>query len=107
MQTLGLVADGAFETVLFYSSFPVSAISNSFTERDQLFESYLLQGRVHQNLAGNVTDARSRIWRTSWRNPHSTMPWHWRVVLIAGSTVSALRALRLPNFRITPALGGT
>jgi hypothetical protein len=48
MQTLGLVAGGAFETVLFYSSVPVSAVNNSFTERDQRFDSYLLLRRVIQ-----------------------------------------------------------
>ena len=33
---------------------------------------------------------------------HSTMRWHKWVVLIAGSTGSALRAVRPPNFHITP-----
>ena len=33
---------------------------------------------------------------------HSTMRWHKWVVLIAGSTGSALRAVRSPNFHITP-----
>src|SRR6266850_1069157 len=36
------------------------------------------------------------------KNPHSTMRWHWWVVLIAGSTGSALRAVRPPNLHITP-----
>src|SRR5437667_2673312 len=36
------------------------------------------------------------------KTPHSTMRWHLWVVLIAGSTDSALRAVRPPNFRITP-----
>jgi hypothetical protein len=31
------------------------------------------------------------------------MRWHLWVVLIAGSTGSALRAVRLPNLHITPA----
>jgi len=35
-------------------------------------------------------------------NPHSKMQWHKWVVLIAGSTGSALRAVRPPNFHITP-----
>src|SRR5450756_616588 len=35
-------------------------------------------------------------------NPHSTMRWHEWVVLIAGSTGSALRAVRPPNLHITP-----
>src|SRR5271169_3749876 len=35
-------------------------------------------------------------------NPHSTMQWHLWVVLIAGSTGSALRAFRPPNLHITP-----
>jgi hypothetical protein len=35
-------------------------------------------------------------------NPHSTMRWHKWVVLIAGSTGSALRAVRPPNLHITP-----
>ena len=34
--------------------------------------------------------------------PHSTMRWHEWVVLIAGSTGSALRAVRPPNLHITP-----
>jgi hypothetical protein len=34
-------------------------------------------------------------------NPHSKMQWHKWVVLIAGSTGSALRAVRPPNFHIT------
>src|SRR3569832_1457312 len=34
--------------------------------------------------------------------PHSMMLWPMRDVLIAGSTGSALRAVRPPNFRITP-----
>ena len=33
---------------------------------------------------------------------HSTMRWHRWVVLIAGSTGSALRAVRPPNLHITP-----
>src|SRR5215475_9580848 len=37
-------------------------------------------------------------------NPHSTMQWHLWVVLIAGSTGSALRAVRPPNLHITPGL---
>ena len=36
------------------------------------------------------------------KNPHSTMRWHKWVVLIAGSTGSALRAVRPPNRHITP-----
>jgi len=35
-------------------------------------------------------------------NTHSTMRWHEWVVLIAGSTGSALRAVRPPNLHITP-----
>ena len=35
-------------------------------------------------------------------NPHSTMRWHKWVVLIAGLTGSALRAVRPPNRHITP-----
>src|SRR5437764_14983146 len=35
-------------------------------------------------------------------NSHSRMPWHKWVVLIAGSTGSALRAVRPPNLYITP-----
>ena len=34
--------------------------------------------------------------------PYSTMRWHEWVVLIAGSTGSALRAVRPPNLHITP-----
>src|SRR5260221_6811428 len=36
---------------------------------------------------------------------HSTMLWHEWVVLIAGSTGSALRAVRPPNLHITPGAG--
>src|SRR3954464_6728812 len=36
------------------------------------------------------------------KSSHSTMLWHWWVVLIAGSTGSALRAVRPPNLHITP-----
>src|SRR5262245_47276966 len=36
------------------------------------------------------------------KSPHSTMLWHVWVVLIAGSTGSALRAVRPPNLHITP-----
>src|ERR1700682_962404 len=36
------------------------------------------------------------------KSTHSTMRWHKWVVLIAGSTGSALRAVRPPNFHITP-----
>jgi hypothetical protein len=36
------------------------------------------------------------------KSPHSTMHWHEWVVLIAGSTGSALRAVRPPNLHITP-----
>src|ERR1035441_10427527 len=35
-------------------------------------------------------------------NSHSRMLWHMWVVLIAGSTGSALRAVRPPNLHITP-----
>src|SRR6266571_4870672 len=35
------------------------------------------------------------------KSPHSTMHWHEWVVLIAGSTGSALRAVRPPNLHIT------
>src|SRR3984957_15650457 len=35
-------------------------------------------------------------------NPHSRRLWHGWVVLIAGSTGSALRAVRPPNLPITP-----
>src|SRR6266516_2872083 len=37
--------------------------------------------------------------------PHSTMRWHEWVVLTAGSTGSALRAVRPPNLHITPNAG--
>src|SRR5258706_7388141 len=36
------------------------------------------------------------------KTPHSIMRWHEWVVLIAGSTGSALRADRPPNLHITP-----
>src|ERR1035441_5235488 len=36
------------------------------------------------------------------KTSHSTMLWHMWVVLIAGSTGSALRAVRPPNLHITP-----
>src|SRR6516165_6380980 len=39
------------------------------------------------------------------KTPHSTMLWHVWVVLIAGSTGSALRAVRPPNLHITPNVG--
>ena len=39
------------------------------------------------------------------KTPHSTMLWHVWVVLIAGSTGSALRAVRPPNLHITPDVG--
>ena len=39
------------------------------------------------------------------KSPHSTMHWHMWVVLIAGSTGSALRAVRPPNLHITPMAG--
>src|SRR5262249_15873086 len=39
------------------------------------------------------------------KNPHSTMQWHMWVVLIAGSTGSALRAVRPPNLHIVPDFG--
>jgi len=36
------------------------------------------------------------------KTTHSKMHWHEWVVLIAGSTGSALRAVRPPNLHITP-----
>src|SRR5438034_3667440 len=36
------------------------------------------------------------------KSPHSMMHWHMWVVLIAGSTGSALRAVRPPNLLIAP-----
>jgi hypothetical protein len=36
------------------------------------------------------------------KSTHSTMRWHKWVVLTAGSTGSALRAVRPPNLHITP-----
>src|SRR6478736_1798366 len=39
------------------------------------------------------------------KNPHSIMRWHEWVVLTAGSTGSALRAVRPPNLHITPDVG--
>src|ERR1700738_429943 len=41
------------------------------------------------------------------KSPHSTMHWHKWVVLIAGSTGTALRAVRPPNLPITPDFGRT
>jgi hypothetical protein len=38
------------------------------------------------------------------KSPHSTMHWHMWVVLIAGSTGFALRAVRPPNLHITPSI---
>jgi len=38
------------------------------------------------------------------QKPAFEMHWHWWVVLIAGSTGSALRAVRPPNLHITPGL---
>src|SRR5713226_2843907 len=38
------------------------------------------------------------------KNPHSRMQWPEWVVLIAGSTGSALRAVRPPNLHITPVI---
>lgn len=37
------------------------------------------------------------------QNPHSTVLWHKWVVLISGSSGSALRAVGLSNLHITPA----
>src|SRR5262249_55295308 len=39
------------------------------------------------------------------KSPHSRMLWHKWVVLTAGSTGFALRAVRPPNLHITPGLG--
>src|SRR5262245_62775440 len=39
------------------------------------------------------------------KSSHSTMQWHMWVVLIAGSTGSALRAVRPPNLHIAPDVG--
>ena len=39
------------------------------------------------------------------KSSHSRMPWHKWVVLIAGSTGTALRAVRPTNLHITPASG--
>src|SRR6202022_4032339 len=39
------------------------------------------------------------------QKPAFEMQWHWWVVLIAGSSGSALRAVRPPNLHITPGLG--
>src|SRR6266478_3959270 len=39
------------------------------------------------------------------KTSHSTMRWHMWVVLIAGSTGSALRAVRPPNLHIAPDVG--
>ena len=39
------------------------------------------------------------------KSSHSTMLWHMWVVLIAGSTGSALHAVRPPNLHITPVSG--
>src|SRR5262249_31076444 len=36
------------------------------------------------------------------KSPHSIMHWHVLVVLIAGSTGTALRAVRPPNLHVTP-----
>src|SRR5215211_5270078 len=38
------------------------------------------------------------------KSSHSTMRWHKWVVLTAGSTGSALRAVRPPNLHITPVI---
>jgi hypothetical protein len=40
--------------------------------------------------------------RVPVKSPHSTMHWHMWVVPIAGSTGSALRAVRPSKLRITP-----
>src|SRR6266576_3982319 len=40
------------------------------------------------------------------KSPHSVMHWHMWVGLIAGSTGSALRAVRPPNLLITPDVPG-
>src|SRR6266508_3217542 len=40
--------------------------------------------------------------RVPVKSPHSTMHWHMWVVPIAGSTGSALRAVRPPNLHVTP-----
>src|SRR3981189_748946 len=40
--------------------------------------------------------------RVPTNTSHSRMPWHMWVVLIAGSTGSALRAVCPPNLHITP-----
>src|SRR5437588_2366764 len=39
------------------------------------------------------------------KSSHSTMLWLMWVVLIAGSTGSALRAVRPPNLHVTPVVG--
>src|ERR1700688_4284676 len=42
--------------------------------------------------------------RVPTNTSHSRMPWHMWVVLIAGSTGSALRAVCPPNLHITPVI---
>src|SRR5271165_247494 len=73
------------------------------------------QGESSRRSAGRCSHVFGLLARHTWplaimpsadqvpvKNPHSTMHRHLWVVLIAGSTGSALRAVRPPNLHITP-----
>src|SRR6202035_500534 len=56
-------------------------------------------GSVHMTAGHNALRGSGPV-----NNPHSMMRWDKWVVLIGGSTGSALRAVRAPNLHITPLL---
>ena len=55
-----------------------------------------------ETISGTLTLVKGVADQVPVKIPHSTMRWHEWVVLIAGSTGSALRAVRPPNLHITP-----
>ena len=68
-------------------NFPVfSQLARKLGFRDEFAPDCLLQRRVEQTSPANVTDARSRIWRTSWRAIASpspllrSAPVEWRLI---------------------------
>src|ERR1700747_1143040 len=76
------------------------------------------QGESSRRIAGRCSHVFGLLARFTWplaimpsadqgpvKTSHSRMQWHEWVVLIAGSTGFALRAVRPPNLHITPDVG--
>ncbi len=103
-KMVNVVVQNALERQSALPDVPTTVELAKTAEDKQVLAFFAGSGVVGRSIAGppGIAPERLRMLQVPVKNPHSTMLWPEWVVLIAGSTGSALRAVRPPNLHITP-----